>query len=469
MTLVPHCPRLMPATAALVIGLGLILTPLQAPAESNANALLVEAVQAQRAAPAAEVDPAGRVEALKAVLAVMDRIVAEHPSSDLAVQIITDQPIGTLDAAAIRAEIAALESQIAAAAAASAAEKEAAAAAEAEAARQAGLPLLERDLPVVRVTEDLTPCVSAYECRLQFAYKVATQVRGQRGSSMTAIMRGVWLGAYLRSQDRDADIALDRLTTRPFLDAQGLGWDMWEVYGVVAGRDGAPAAAAVMRAVSDRLEGGALEDYETELLRAFGAYLEQNGTAKALDMADAMEAAGFDVTRARDEIETYRRVAAEEIEKRGWNDVDLTTLEGNPLFTARRFMRVLDHPRLTEAREAALAMDMADNGDADPGDIMLMIRKGALEEATATIQSAMDNVMSEGRIEMLDARDLYKLMLLVAETNDATLSAVMAEAVLPVTLNGEVQYLKDVRRQSFSRSIGIPLMGAGLISLGLSG
>ena len=54
--------------------------PLPGSAQDAANALIVEAVTAQRAATNIS-DPAERLAALEDVLATLDRIVAEHPTT----------------------------------------------------------------------------------------------------------------------------------------------------------------------------------------------------------------------------------------------------------------------------------------------------------------------------------------------------------------------------------------------------
>lgn len=79
-------------------------------ADGRANALFVEAALMLTR----ETDgPAERLETLTAALAIFDRIVEELPSSDVAVAIVTNTPMGDIDFAALRAERAGLAQEAA--------------------------------------------------------------------------------------------------------------------------------------------------------------------------------------------------------------------------------------------------------------------------------------------------------------------------------------------------------------------
>ncbi|MDA5555793.1 hypothetical protein [Shimia sp. MMG029] len=75
-----------------------------APAEAGdaeANTLFVEAVQAISVAESLE-DPVEKLQAIDDALGQLDKIVSEHPSSNLAVSIITGQSIGNVDPGQLR-------------------------------------------------------------------------------------------------------------------------------------------------------------------------------------------------------------------------------------------------------------------------------------------------------------------------------------------------------------------------------
>lgn len=92
-----------PTALALTVAAGLaLMTPARAD-DAAANALFVGAVQTLQAAPA-QADAAQRLAALDSVLSSLEQIVAEHPSSSLAVSLITGQAIGTIDPVELRRE-----------------------------------------------------------------------------------------------------------------------------------------------------------------------------------------------------------------------------------------------------------------------------------------------------------------------------------------------------------------------------
>ena len=81
----------------LVIGAA---APVRSGDDAGANRLLVEAVTLVEQAEAADA-PGDRAELYRRALGVLDKIIADHPGSDLAVKLATGQPIGTLERAEV--------------------------------------------------------------------------------------------------------------------------------------------------------------------------------------------------------------------------------------------------------------------------------------------------------------------------------------------------------------------------------
>ncbi len=87
------------ALLAVVLVIG-AAAPVHSGDDAGANRLLVEAVKLVERAEATE-DPGDRAELYRRALHVFDKIVDEHPGSDLAVKLATGQPIGALERAEI--------------------------------------------------------------------------------------------------------------------------------------------------------------------------------------------------------------------------------------------------------------------------------------------------------------------------------------------------------------------------------
>ncbi|MDE0207972.1 MAG: hypothetical protein OXP66_18300 [Candidatus Tectomicrobia bacterium] len=90
----------------------LLVAPAAADDPAQANRLLVEAVQLMKAADA-ETGASGKLALLEDAIARLDEIIEQHPSSSLAVKLITDQPIGSLSLPELRERAAGLRIEIA--------------------------------------------------------------------------------------------------------------------------------------------------------------------------------------------------------------------------------------------------------------------------------------------------------------------------------------------------------------------
>lgn len=80
--------------------------------DAEANALLVEAVQLIQKSQS-DTSPEAKLEALNEAIAKLEEIVSDHPSSGLAVSLVTGQKIGTVDPASLGAEHARLSAIVA--------------------------------------------------------------------------------------------------------------------------------------------------------------------------------------------------------------------------------------------------------------------------------------------------------------------------------------------------------------------
>ena len=96
----------------------LLVVPAAADDPAQANRLLVEAVQLIKAADTAS-GAAEKLVLLESAIANLNEIIEQHPSSGLAVKLITDQPIGSLsfaqlleDAEKLRTEVSRQQQQV---------------------------------------------------------------------------------------------------------------------------------------------------------------------------------------------------------------------------------------------------------------------------------------------------------------------------------------------------------------------
>lgn len=255
--------------------------PLPVSAQDAANALIVEAVTAQRAATNIS-DPAERLAALEDVLATLDRIVTEHPTSPLAVQIITEQPIGTLDVAAIRAEVAAITAVIA------------------EATRQADLPFLEREPPQTTCDEDDVRCI------LQTYLAQPPLVIEGMGGRMGAALRQASLAGIAAKIAFDDDASAQAMLDRMVDPTRGSGSirEAADIFEAMALRDGIAAvipslvvfAEGIVSDESRRLntrEGAVAALLDDPLERA----VLRHGRDETIAARDALRAAGVDPDR----------------------------------------------------------------------------------------------------------------------------------------------------------------------------
>ena len=276
-----------------ILAVLLVVLPVSAGAQDAANALIVEAVTAQRAATNIS-DPAERLAALEDVLATLDRIVTEYPTSPLAVQIVTEQPIGTLDVAAIRAEVAEI------AAAISAADETRAAQAEA-AARQESLPFLEREPPQTPCAEDDFGCVLQ-----SYLVQPPVVVDGMGDETDAALRQASLAGIAVKiAFDDDASVQamLDRMVdpTR----RSGSTREAADVFEAMALRDG---IAAVLPSLVVFAEGIVSEESRQRSTRedAVAALLDdpleravlRHGRDETIAARDALRAAGIDPDRS---------------------------------------------------------------------------------------------------------------------------------------------------------------------------
>lgn len=169
--------------------------PLPALADDGAaNALFVEAVQSLRGIDEAA-PPATRLAQTQAVIDLLERIVTEHPTTDLAVKIITEEPIGTLDVAALRAEVAALERDMAA---------EAATAARAEG------PMLQRDLRPLNSPAEIAECLTELACGLNTTFRTVARI-DRFYAYRTQIHGPVAAAALFAGSPEDVDIAFNAI------------------------------------------------------------------------------------------------------------------------------------------------------------------------------------------------------------------------------------------------------------------
>jgi len=271
----------------------LTLHPLSVQAQDAANALLVEAVTAQRAANEKS-DPVERLAALEDVLATLDRIVTEHPTSPLAVQIITEQPIGTLDVAAIRAEVAEIAAVIA------------------DATRQAGMPFLLREPP-------RTPCAEDdFGCILQTYLAQPPLVVDGMGGPLDAVLRQASLAGIAAKiafdDDASAHAMLDRMVdpTR----RSGSTREAADVFEAIALRDGIAAVIPSLVELAEGIvpdESGRLSTREDAVAALLDDPLERavlrHGRDETIAARDALRAAGVDP----DQSERLSFVLASEI------------------------------------------------------------------------------------------------------------------------------------------------------------
>lgn len=159
---------------SVAFGAAMLFSGQAAFAGGSANELFVEAVQSLQAAEAAP-DESERLEHLAQAVGAFDAIVRDFPSSDLAVQLITQQPIGAVDPMAVRQQHDELAEKVAAMAAAEAAQAEEAAQAAKDAARR-------------KLMEDaaaLQFCVIGKDC---FDAKLADQLPPEEVQQMRAVI-----------------------------------------------------------------------------------------------------------------------------------------------------------------------------------------------------------------------------------------------------------------------------------------
>lgn len=138
--------------------------------DGEANALFVQAVQSLAAAENSG-DDETRYQATKKAVEALDKIVAEHPSSALAVQIITGQKIGTIDPNRLRARLKSFEASRARAS------KRAA-----EKAAEAAKPFVLQKAPRIRTARQMADCIATLECfaKLEMA-QIRQLTRARRG------------------------------------------------------------------------------------------------------------------------------------------------------------------------------------------------------------------------------------------------------------------------------------------------
>lgn len=256
--------------------------PLPGSAQDAANALIVEAVTAQRAATNIS-DPAERLAALEDVLATLDRIVAEHPTSPLAVQIITEQPIGTLDVAAIRAEAAEIASVIA------------------DATRQAALPLLEREPPQTPCDED------DVRCTLQtYLAQPPVVVPSMGVDRIDAALRQASFAGIAAKIAFDDDASAQAMLVRMIDPARrsGATREAAEVFEAIALRDGIAAVIPSLVVFAEGIvseESRRLNTREDAVAALLDDPLEQavlrHGRDETIAARDALRAAGVDPDR----------------------------------------------------------------------------------------------------------------------------------------------------------------------------
>lgn len=251
---------------------------LPASAQDAANALIVEAVTAQRAATNIS-DPAERLAALEDVLATLDRIVTEHPTSPLAVQIITEQPIGTLDVAAIRAEVAEITAVIA------------------DATRQADLPFLEREPSQTPCDEDDVRCI------LQTYLAQPPLVIEGMGGRMDAALRQASLAGIAAKIAFDDDASAQAMLNRMVDPTRGSGStrEAADVFEAMALRDGIAAVIPSLVVFAEGIvsdESRRLSTREDAVAALLDDPLERavlrHGRDETIAARDALRAAGVD-------------------------------------------------------------------------------------------------------------------------------------------------------------------------------
>ena len=91
----------------------LLVLPAVADEPAGANRLLVEAVKMIKAADS-QTEGSEKLDLLEGALAKLNEIIDRHPSSGLAVKLITDQPIGSLSMAELSDAVEKLRAEVAA-------------------------------------------------------------------------------------------------------------------------------------------------------------------------------------------------------------------------------------------------------------------------------------------------------------------------------------------------------------------
>jgi len=369
-------PSRLLSGAALALSLALSAPPTAAD-DGAANALLIEAVTALQAAPRGE-DQDARYEALKTAVAALDRIVAEHPTSDLAVQIVTGQTIGNVDPERLKGELQAMQ------------------ALRDRRAAEAAKPFMAQRMEPLRRVAQVEACVAEFEC---FARLELDQIqRASRRSGMDEGGRyGVLAAALYMAGYRGANLA------HVMAEAAGHGAPdrrpgyLRDLFAAMTVEEGIAATAPRVVAFVEQALGKPVGTPEVDdaanrvVAMIVRLQVAKNALGQLTAWADALQAAGVSVDGERGlarQIAFLRDEMPGEIDKRY---PDLEPLEQITADAARPFlaayermadnMAAIDDPRLGEMIDRFAALDAKFPGPDGPAKRLLELYLATGREA----------------------------------------------------------------------------------------